>query len=110
MLNWGISFGGTAFDFWRIGNDSVGGAGVDGVLAGQRSGRRHGACRGRSMRTFQGNALIWALGAALFALIGVSVALSVGGQWYSVLSAVILLVAAAVFAAKAVVTVRSSRS
>lgn len=59
------------------------------------------------MRTPQANVFIWALGAALFALVGVSVALSAGGQWYLVLSAVILLVAAAVFAAKAVVTARS---
>jgi hypothetical protein len=58
------------------------------------------------MRTLQGNALIWALSAALFALVAVSVALSADGQWYSVLSAVILLVAAAVFAAKAVLAAR----
>jgi hypothetical protein len=55
------------------------------------------------MRKLQWHALIWALGAALFALIGVSVALTAGGQWYLVLSAVILFVAVAVFSAKAVV-------
>jgi hypothetical protein len=108
MYKIGDFLGGTAFDFWRVCNDSAGGEGVDGVLACRRIGGRQRAIGGGFMRKLQWHALIWALGAAHFALIGVSVALTAGGQWYLVLSAVILFVAVAVFSAKAVVAAPSA--
>jgi uncharacterized membrane protein len=52
--------------------------------------------------------LIWSLGAVIFSLIGIYIALNSNGAWYSVVSAVILFLAGAMFAARAVLTLRSS--
>jgi hypothetical protein len=52
--------------------------------------------------------LIWSLGAVIFSLIGVYIALTAGGAWYSILSAVLLLLAGAAFASRAVLTLRSA--
>lgn len=52
--------------------------------------------------------LIWSLGAVVFSLIGVYIALSSNGAWYSVVSAVILLLAGTTFAARAVLSIRAS--
>jgi hypothetical protein len=51
--------------------------------------------------------LIWSLGAVVFSLIGIYIATSSNGVWYSILSAVALFLAAAVFAARAVLTLRA---
>jgi hypothetical protein len=51
---------------------------------------------------------MWSLGAVIFSLLGVNVALSSHGVWYSVVSAIILFLAGAVFAARAVLSVRSN--
>lgn len=52
--------------------------------------------------------LIWSLGAVIFSLIGVCIALSSTGAWYSIVSAVVLLLAGATFAARAVLSLRAS--
>jgi uncharacterized membrane protein len=52
--------------------------------------------------------LIWSLGAVIFSLIGVYIALSSNGAWYSIVSAIVLLLAGAAFAARAVLTLRAS--
>lgn len=52
--------------------------------------------------------LIWSLGAVVFSLIGVYIALSSNGAWYSVVSAVILLLAGTTFAARSVLSLRAS--
>ncbi|MGX1163479.1 hypothetical protein FBY31_4398 [Arthrobacter sp. SLBN-100] len=52
--------------------------------------------------------LLWSLGAAVFSLIGVYTALSYSGAWYSIVSTVLLLLAGAAFAARAVVSLRAS--
>lgn len=52
--------------------------------------------------------LIWSLGAVIFSLIGIYIALTSNGVWYSVVSAVILLLAGTTFAARALLTLRSS--
>lgn len=52
--------------------------------------------------------LIWSLGAVIFSLIGIYIASSSNGVWYSVVSAVILLLAGATFAARAVLSLRST--
>ncbi|MET3934878.1 hypothetical protein [Arthrobacter sp. OAP107] len=52
--------------------------------------------------------LIWSLGAVIFSLIGIYIATSSNGVWYSIVSAVILFLAGAAFAARAVLTLRSS--
>ncbi|MCU1568698.1 MAG: hypothetical protein JWQ56_3635 [Pseudarthrobacter sp.] len=51
--------------------------------------------------------LIWSLGAVIFSLIGVYTALTSSGVWYQVVTAVILLLAGCVFAARAVFTLRA---
>jgi hypothetical protein len=52
--------------------------------------------------------LIWSLGAVVFSLIGISIALRSDGVWYGIVSAVVLFLAGAAFAARAVLTLRSS--
>jgi uncharacterized membrane protein len=52
--------------------------------------------------------LIWSLGAVVFSLIGVYIALSSNGAWYSVVSAVILLLAGTTFAARAILSLHAS--
>ena len=52
--------------------------------------------------------LIWSLGAVIFSLVGVYVALNSNGVWYSIVSAVVLLLAAVTSAAKAVLSLRAS--
>lgn len=54
--------------------------------------------------------LIWSLGAVIFSLIGVSIALTANGAWYSVVSAVVLLLAGATFAARAVLSLHATRA
>jgi hypothetical protein len=49
-------------------------------------------------------ALIWSLGAVIFSLIGVCIALTASGTWYSILSAIILLLGGVTFAARAVLS------
>lgn len=51
--------------------------------------------------------LIWSLGAVVFSLIGVYIALTANGAWYSILSAVVLLLAGCVFAARAILASRA---
>jgi hypothetical protein len=53
-------------------------------------------------------ALIWSLGAVGFSLIGIYIALRSDGVWYSIVSAVVLFLAGAAFAARGVLTLRSS--
>lgn len=50
--------------------------------------------------------LIWSLGAVVFSLIGVYIALTANGVWYSIVSAVILLLAGCAFASRAILTSR----
>jgi len=52
-------------------------------------------------------ALIWSLGAVAFSLIGVCIALTASGVWYSIVSAVILLLAGCTFASRAVLTAKA---
>ena len=52
--------------------------------------------------------LTWSLGAVIFSLIGIYVALGSGGAWYSVISAVILLAAGLTFAVRAILSLRAS--
>jgi hypothetical protein len=52
--------------------------------------------------------LIWSLGAVVFSLIGIYIAASSNGAWYSIVSVVILFLAGAAFAARAVLTLRAS--
>ncbi|GAB5079662.1 hypothetical protein [Arthrobacter sp. AD-310] len=52
--------------------------------------------------------LIWSLGAVVFSLIGIYIALTANGAWYSTVSAIILFLAGAAFAARAVLTLRAS--
>jgi uncharacterized membrane protein YfcA len=52
--------------------------------------------------------LIWSLGAVIFSLVGVYIALNSNGVWYSIVSAVILLLAGVTFAAKATLSLRAS--
>lgn len=52
--------------------------------------------------------LIWSLGAVIFSLIGIYIALGSNGVWYSVVSAVILFLAGAASAARAFLTMRAS--
>jgi hypothetical protein len=54
--------------------------------------------------------LIWSLGAVIFSLIGVYFALSSNGAWYSIVSAVILLLAGVVFAARGILSLRATRT
>ncbi|WP_156037248.1 hypothetical protein [Arthrobacter sp. UNC362MFTsu5.1] len=53
--------------------------------------------------------LIWSLGAVIFSLIGVSTALGSNGAWYLIVSAVILLLAGVVFAARALLCLRATK-
>ncbi|SDS62373.1 hypothetical protein SAMN04489743_0472 [Pseudarthrobacter equi] len=53
--------------------------------------------------------LIWSLGAVVFSLIGVYIALTANGVWYSIVSAVILLLAGCAFASRAVLALRAQR-
>lgn len=50
--------------------------------------------------------LIWLPGAVVFSLIGIYIATSSSGVWYSAVSAVILFLAGAAFAARAIVALR----
>lgn len=52
--------------------------------------------------------LIWSVGAVIFSLVGVYVALNSDGVWYGVVSAVILLLAGVTFAARAIHSLRTS--
>lgn len=52
--------------------------------------------------------LIWSLGAVAFSLIGVYIALNSYGAWYSIVSAIILLLGGATFAARALLSLRAS--
>jgi hypothetical protein len=52
--------------------------------------------------------LIWSLGAVIFCLVGVYIALNSNGVWYSVVSAVILLLAGVAFAGRAILSLRTS--
>ncbi|WP_224049866.1 hypothetical protein [Arthrobacter sp. NicSoilB4] len=52
--------------------------------------------------------LIWSLGAVIFSLIGVSTALTSDGVWYLIGSAVILLLAGAVFGSRAILSARTA--
>lgn len=52
--------------------------------------------------------LIWSLGAVIFSLVGVYIALNSNGVWYSIVSAVILLLAGVTFAARATLSLRAS--
>jgi uncharacterized membrane protein YfcA len=52
--------------------------------------------------------IIWSLGAVIFSLIGVSIALTSDGRWYSIVSAVILLLAGIVFASRALLSLRAA--
>ncbi|MDP9694425.1 UNVERIFIED_ORG: hypothetical protein J2X79_001984 [Arthrobacter globiformis] len=54
--------------------------------------------------------LIWSLGTVVFSLVGVYVGLNSNGVWYSIVSAVILLLAGVTFAAKAILSLRTSDS
>jgi hypothetical protein len=54
--------------------------------------------------------LIWSLGAIIFSLIGVYIALNSNGVWYSIVSAVILLLAGVTFAARAILSLRAADS
>jgi hypothetical protein len=54
--------------------------------------------------------LVWSLGAVIFSLLGVYAAMTSGGTWYLVLSAVILLLAGIVFASKAILTIRAAEN
>ena len=54
--------------------------------------------------------LIWSLGAVIFSLAGVYIALNSNGFWYSILSTVILLLAGVTFAARAILSLRTSDS
>jgi hypothetical protein len=47
-------------------------------------------------------------GGRYFSLIGVSIALTADGRWYSIVSAVILLLAGIVFASRAVLSLRAA--
>lgn len=51
--------------------------------------------------------LIWSLGAVVFSLIGVYIALTANGVWYSIVSAVILLLAGCVFGSRAVLAAKA---
>ena len=53
--------------------------------------------------------VIWSLGAVLFSLIGVSIALTSDGRWYQIVSTIVLLMAGAAFAARAVISLRADR-
>ncbi|MET4093267.1 hypothetical protein [Arthrobacter sp. UYCu712] len=52
--------------------------------------------------------LLWSLGAVIFSLVGVYIALNSYGVWYSIISAVIVLLAGATFAARAILSLRAS--
>ncbi|XAS65642.1 hypothetical protein ACOM2C_02315 [Pseudarthrobacter sp. So.54] len=52
--------------------------------------------------------LIWSLAAMMFSLIGVYTALTSDGAWYQVVTAVVLLLAGVVFAAKAILAARTA--
>lgn len=51
--------------------------------------------------------LIWSLGAVILSLIGVCIALTANGAWYSIVAAVVLLLAACAFASRAVLALRA---
>jgi uncharacterized membrane protein YfcA len=51
--------------------------------------------------------LIWSLGAVIFSLVGVYIALNFNGVWYSLVSAVVLLLAGVTFAARATLSLRA---
>jgi uncharacterized membrane protein YfcA len=51
--------------------------------------------------------LIWSLGAVIFSLVGVYIALNFNGVWYSIVSAVVLLLAGVTFAARATLSLRA---
>lgn len=53
--------------------------------------------------------LIWSLGAVIFSLVGVYIALNANGVWYNIVSAIILLLAGVTFAARAILSLRASR-
>lgn len=52
--------------------------------------------------------LIWSLGAVIFSLVGVYIALNSNGVWYSIISAMILLLAGLTFAARAILSLRAT--
>jgi hypothetical protein len=52
--------------------------------------------------------LVWSQGAVIFSLVGVYIALNSNGVWYSIVSAVIVLLAGVTFAAKAILSLRAS--
>lgn len=52
--------------------------------------------------------LIWSLGAAIFSLVGVYIALNSNGVWYSIISAMIPLLAGLTFAARAILSLRAT--
>lgn len=52
--------------------------------------------------------LIWMLGAVVVSLVGIYIPLTSDGAWYSIVSAAVLFLASAAFAARAVLTLRSS--
>ncbi|NOJ64126.1 MULTISPECIES: hypothetical protein [unclassified Arthrobacter] len=52
--------------------------------------------------------LIWSLGAVIFSLIGVYTALTSDGVWYLIGSAILLILPGAVFASKAILTLRAA--
>ncbi|WP_146069204.1 hypothetical protein [Arthrobacter sp. ZGTC412] len=52
--------------------------------------------------------LIWSLGAVIFSLVGVYIALNSNGVWYSIVSAVLVLLAGVTFAARAILSLRAS--
>ena len=52
--------------------------------------------------------LIWSLAAVMFSLIGVYTALTSGGTWSQVVTAVVLLLAGVVFGAKAILAARTA--
>ena len=52
--------------------------------------------------------LIWSLGAVIFSVIGVYIALASAGAWYLVLFAVLLLLAGSAFAARAILILRAA--
>ena len=52
--------------------------------------------------------LIWSLGAVIFSLVGVYVALKANGVWYSIVAAVVLLLAGVTLATRAILSLRAS--
>ncbi len=52
--------------------------------------------------------ILWGLAAVVAAIIGVASALTANGQWYSIVTAVILLMAGGVFGSRAVLALRGT--